>query len=167
MLRNSLGEICFYYISMGCNINREQNAYLMTRHLLNHFSEGYLYPFIETEPENMTTENQFANALCVIETDFDSKLLKSVLTEIEIAMGRDKSDPLSYCKDRPADLDILSSSKQFDTQLFRCHDENHITAVLKVNQHKQINASYYGLPFFKKPATIHFDLRSRHIVVID
>ncbi len=157
--------LMYYYISLGCNINRKKNSFLMIRNLLDYFPQIYLYPFILTPPEKMTTTHTFSNALCIIESDLRKEQIKAIFNDIETSMGRDKNDPLSYCKDRPADIDILFTTKYFDPKLFETQKEQHILSVLNPKSDITVDASFYGLPLFEKPSTIYFDLRTRNIVI--
>ncbi len=137
----------------------------MIRNLLDYFPKIFLYPFILTPPEKMMTTNTFSNALCIIESELSKDEIKTIFNDIEFSMGRDKNDPLSYCKDRPADLDILFCTQSFEPELFEKQKEQHVLSVLNPKSDITVDASFYGLPLFEKPSTIYFDLRTRNIVV--
>ncbi|HCC82569.1 MAG TPA: 7,8-dihydro-6-hydroxymethylpterin-pyrophosphokinase, partial [Methylophaga sp.] len=53
----------------------------------------------------MNSHRDFLNTIVFVETDLSQRELKSFCNQIEINLGRDRDDPLSKTKDRPADID--------------------------------------------------------------
>lgn len=95
-----------YLCSMGANIAPEKN-FAKAREHLTELGEAHYSRAIYTQPVAMQSEHQFLNALFVFETQLDAVALKNALNSIEIALGRDRSDPMSSQKDRPMDIDIV------------------------------------------------------------
>lgn len=104
-MSNSAGG---YLLGLGSNINPEQNMTRMIGQLLKHFSPLYLSRILHIPPVGMNSHRQFLNGVAFIETEMSERALKQLCNDIEITLGRDRSDPNSKLKDRPADLDILA-----------------------------------------------------------
>lgn len=98
-----------YLVGLGSNINPEQNMAAMVDSLLNQFNHITLSRILTIPPVGMNSHHDFLNAVAFIETDLDVKALKQLCNKIEISLGRDRDDPDSKIKDRPADIDILST----------------------------------------------------------
>ena len=54
--------------------------------------------------------HDFLNCLLIVESELDIAPLKQRFVALEVAHGRDRSDPLCKVHDRPLDIDILASS---------------------------------------------------------
>lgn len=96
-----------YFLGLGSNIEPEQHFPQIIEALLQWSDRLDLSKIYRVEPMNMKSSNYFLNAVVRIQTDFNRSDLKAKLSALEIEMGRDRSDPNSKRKDRPADVDIL------------------------------------------------------------
>lgn len=96
-----------YLLGLGSNIDPHRNMGEMVVELLAHCSYFSISRVIDIPPVGMNSRRNFLNAVAYIETPLDAKALKSLCNAIEIHLGRDRSDPHSKFKDRPADIDIL------------------------------------------------------------
>jgi 2-amino-4-hydroxy-6-hydroxymethyldihydropteridine diphosphokinase len=97
-----------YLLGLGSNIDPDDNVASMIKLLLRCFDSLYLSRVLYIPPVGMNTHHYFLNAVAFIETDMAEPELKNICNQIEIALGRDRCDPDSKLKDRPADLDILA-----------------------------------------------------------
>lgn len=97
-----------YLLGLGSNINPQQNFAAIIRSLLAEFDHLHLSRVLTIPPVGMNSHRPFLNAVTFIETDMPEPQLKTICNQIEIALGRDRDDPDSKIKDRPADLDILA-----------------------------------------------------------
>lgn len=92
------------YVSLGSNINPEQNLPAAVRRLAARFRLRAVSPVYATAPVGKTDQPDFYNAAALIETELDAIELKRVLQSIEQELGRvrtqDKNAP------RTIDLDI-------------------------------------------------------------
>lgn len=96
-----------YLLGLGSNIEPEQNVLSMVELLLKCFSPLHLSRVVHIPPVGMNSHRHFLNAVAFIETDMAQDELKRLCNQIEVTLGRDRCDPNSKHKDRPADLDIL------------------------------------------------------------
>lgn len=96
-----------YLLGIGSNINPYDNIAAIITGLLQHFGQLTLSRILTIPPVGMNSHRDFLNAAAFIETDIPRSELKAICNHIEIDLGRDRDDPLSKTKDRPADLDIL------------------------------------------------------------
>ncbi|MEN0003215.1 MAG: 2-amino-4-hydroxy-6-hydroxymethyldihydropteridine diphosphokinase [Bacteroidota bacterium] len=98
----------FYFVSLGSNIRPTYHVPQMLEHLLAISPQLDISTIGKTTPAGMlSTEHYFLNLAVRIQTAHSPEALKKVFNAIEVKLGRDRSDPLSKKKDRPADLDIL------------------------------------------------------------
>lgn len=97
-----------YLLGLGSNINPQQNFVAIIQALLAEFDHLHLSRVLTIPPIGMNSRHAFLNAVAFIETDLSATQLKAICNQIEIALGRDRDDPNSKIKDRPADLDILA-----------------------------------------------------------
>ncbi len=155
----------YYVLSIGTNQNPKINAVNIVKHLCNHFGCIKLYPFIETPPVNMDTQHQFLNSVCIIDTDLSANDLKHITNEIEITLGRKRSDPRSAYKDRPADIDIMQSFADYSQIVKIMTDEPYINEVLKLNKVKMLDLSQYGLPSFTQNTAVCFDAATDTLLI--
>ncbi|HOT90844.1 MAG TPA: 2-amino-4-hydroxy-6-hydroxymethyldihydropteridine diphosphokinase [Anaerolineae bacterium] len=93
------------FVTLGSNINPEENLLAATRLLAEHCTLLAVSPVYETLPVGKTDQPNFLNAAALIETSLAAEDLKGeVLANIEQQLGRvrttDKNDP------RTIDLDI-------------------------------------------------------------
>ena len=96
-----------YVIGIGSNIEPARNVPAVLEALRDRFGRVAVSRILHTRPVHMDTERAFYNLAVMVETDLDATALKQVCNDIEIACGRNRGDPDSAIKDRPADLDIL------------------------------------------------------------
>lgn len=98
-----------YVIGIGSNIAPERNVPRILSALLAEFGTLRLSRILRTRPVAMASRAEFLNLAVWIETGLDADHLKRRCNRIEIELGRERADPDSAHKDRPADLDILFS----------------------------------------------------------
>lgn len=96
-----------YVVGIGSNIHPAENVVRVLRKLLDMTNFLVVSRIIETTPEGFHSDNQFLNLAVCMESPLDDVALKAEFVQIEIDMGRNRNDPHSSKKDRPADLDIL------------------------------------------------------------
>lgn len=96
-----------YILGLGSNISPQENMAAMILALIDRFNQITLSRVLEIPPVNMDSQRDFLNAVAFIETGATEAALKNQTNQIEIALGRDRDDPQSKTKDRPADIDIL------------------------------------------------------------
>ncbi|VUD67514.1 hypothetical protein TDB9533_03831 [Thalassocella blandensis] len=136
-----------YYLSIGTNISPEYNAAQIIKLLATAFGEIHYFPFVYTQPQGMRTHNTFLNSVAVVKSELDSTEFKQQLNTIETTLGRDRTDPLRSKKDRTADIDILGSSEQWDSQFFHQFNESYIRGVVRPGTSARFaNLTAFGLP---------------------
>lgn len=96
-----------YILGLGSNISPQQNMAAMVLALMDRFSQISISRVLHIPPIEMDSQRDFLNAVVFIETSLAADVLKKQTNQIETALGRDRSDPDSKTKDRPADIDIL------------------------------------------------------------
>lgn len=96
-----------FLLGLGSNIEPDDNFASMMTLLLQCFDHIHLSRVLHIPPVGMNSHRYFLNAVAFIETEMAETELKNICNQIEIALGRDRADPNSKQKDRPADLDIL------------------------------------------------------------
>lgn len=101
-----------YLLGLGSNIDPDKNFAGMVRLLLKCFDHLHLSRVLHIPPVGMNSHHYFLNAVAFIETEMNETELKNICNQIEITLGRDRCDPNSKQKDRPADLDILAYFRQ-------------------------------------------------------
>lgn len=97
-----------YLLGLGSNINPQHNFAAIVRQLLRHFDALHLSRVLHIPPVGMNSHRDFLNAVAFLETDMEEAALKAICNKIEVELGRDREDPNSKLKDRPADIDILA-----------------------------------------------------------
>jgi len=130
------------------------------------FGHLALLPFRYTEPENVSLQNRFVNALMVIYCELDEIEVKSRLNAIEARLGRDRNDPERSTKDRTADLDIITYSDVFDVSLFRLAPEGYVAMCLE-GQGEQPELESYGLTSPEGASTVYIDALTGDIGVLN
>lgn len=95
------------YVSLGSNIDPAENFERMVASLLTVSNRVDLSRVITTTPVGFISDRVFYNACARLHTEMDLQALKQRFNEIELMLGRDRTDPTRKRKDRPADLDIL------------------------------------------------------------
>jgi len=101
----------YYFLSLGSNINPEENVWHMLDKLHDYFGSFDISKIEETSAIGFESESKFLNLCVRINTELDKEALKALLVQIEIDLGRDRENPESKTSDRPADIDILFSVK--------------------------------------------------------
>ncbi len=97
-----------YFIGLGSNIEPRQNFPLMLRALLQIAPTVHIGRVVQTEPVGVVGA-PFLNAVAALRADLAPGELKARFDTIEADLGRDRADPASKTRSRPADLDILFS----------------------------------------------------------
>ena len=97
-----------YLLGVGSNIDPEQNFAPIIALLLESFEPVHLSRVLNIPPVGMNSHRAFLNAVAFVETDMDQRELKQRCNRIETTLGRDRDDPDSKFKDRPADVAILA-----------------------------------------------------------
>ncbi len=95
------------FLGLGSNINPGHAVSQMLLALLNVAPTVHVSRVVRTAPVGMASPNHFLNLSAHLSTTLSQGDLKARLNQIEVALGRDRSDPLSAVRDRPADIDIL------------------------------------------------------------
>ncbi|SDK04813.1 2-amino-4-hydroxy-6-hydroxymethyldihydropteridinediphosphokinase [Ferrimonas sediminum] len=157
-----------YYCSFGANLNPEANAVLALTALSRRFSPIVLSSIIKTAPAAMESEHQFLNFAFWFDSTLSAGEVKSVFNQLEIAQGRDRSDPDCSIKDRPLDLDILSVNQAPSPAQ---HPE-YLTPLLDqlTGSSRPVTGiclAKHGLELGHRATTIHRDSGSGHIRVVD
>jgi len=132
----------FYLCSIGSNLNPHSHVSRVMGELFVQFGQLQLSSVIRTKPVGMQSRHDFLNCLVVLESDLDNSTLKQLFVSLEVAHGRDRSDPLCKVHDRPLDIDILASSA--DHAFAATPVDSYLTALLaelygtgKVNDPKE------------------------------
>jgi 2-amino-4-hydroxy-6-hydroxymethyldihydropteridine diphosphokinase len=156
-----------YYLSFGSNIAPEHNSIRTLELLCRHFGEIISYPLVYTRPQGINSDSIFINTLCLLQSDLGKAELKALFNTIEIDLGRNRNDPESALKDRPADLDILGDSAVLTTEIFRAQRSSFIQEVLDYKNSHIADLSRFDLPAFQRPSTIHLDAAAGNVWVIN
>lgn len=156
----------FFYLSLGSNVDAESSSVTMLRMLCEHFGHLAVFPFRYTEPEGIDSDRDFVNSLVILWCDQPKIRVKQTLNQIEVTMGRDRSDPLRSVKARCADIDILACSYEFDTRAFDSTNEPYVKACLD-GEGTSADLSPWGLPSYQRTSTVHLDAVSGDIRVIE
>ena len=104
----------FYLCSIGSNLDPHIHVSRALAELLAHVGPLQLSSVIRTKPVGMHSSHDFLNCLLVVESPLDAARLKQHFVALEVAHGRDRSDPLCKVHDRPLDIDILASNRSSD-----------------------------------------------------
>jgi 2-amino-4-hydroxy-6-hydroxymethyldihydropteridine diphosphokinase len=155
----------YYHLSIGSNINPEENIKHILKMLCRDFGEIVVFPPISTHPENIKTNLLFVNSIAIISTTLTEPDLKEVLNKIETILGRDKNDPMSARKDRTADIDILSKNQCFSIGLIFDIQESYVKSVLYPNPNT--GSTRTDILPIETPATINIDRRTGDIKIIN
>lgn len=104
----------FYLCSIGSNIDPHTHVSRVLTELFAQVGPLQLSSVIRTKPVGMHSSHDFLNCLLVVESPLDAARLKQHFVALELAHGRDRSDPLCKVHDRPLDIDILASNRSGD-----------------------------------------------------
>jgi 2-amino-4-hydroxy-6-hydroxymethyldihydropteridine diphosphokinase len=99
-----------YTVSLGSNVRPEENIGAMLTALLGLGELLWMGRIVRTAPVGMlpSSTGYFLNTAVCLSSPLSPKQLKQAFCHIETELGRDRTDPLSKLKDRPADLDIVA-----------------------------------------------------------
>lgn len=103
-----------YLISIGSNLDPEHNIPAALQQVWPQVSACVLSRIIATEPVGMVSNHRFLNLVAYLETPLSADRLKQVFNQVELALGRDRTDPLRKIKDRPIDLDIMAEVERLE-----------------------------------------------------
>lgn len=103
-----------YLLGIGSNIKPEANIAKIIQLLLSQFGKLSLSRVLKIPPVGMNSQHDFLNLAVFIETPLSEMELKACCNTIETQLGRDRADPASKVKDRPADIDILLKADNLD-----------------------------------------------------
>lgn len=123
-----------FLLGIGSNINPNKNVALIIDSLLDHFPAITVSRVLKIPPIGMNSQHDFLNVVVFIETAISKDGLKAICNNIETKLGRDRSDPASKTKDRPADLDIflqVNSANDFNRSVASITDEYFIYPLLE------------------------------------
>lgn len=98
-----------YLLGIGSNLAPDDNIGHIVHHLLSQFDTMIVSSVLRIPPVGMESEHDFLNLVAYIPTPWPQSELKAFCNQVEIQLGRDRTDPNSHIKDRPADLDILAA----------------------------------------------------------
>ncbi|MFM5811699.1 2-amino-4-hydroxy-6-hydroxymethyldihydropteridine diphosphokinase [Aeromonas veronii] len=104
----------FYLCSIGSNIDPHIHVSRALAELFANVGPLRLSSVIRTKPVGMHSSHDFLNCLLVVESPLDATSLKQYFIALEVAHGRDRSDPLCKVHDRQLDIDILASNTHGD-----------------------------------------------------
>ena len=156
----------YFYLSIGTNIEPEKNAVKIIQSLVECYGRLTLFPFIYSEPEDISSKAVFLNSVAIISSPDSEQNVKDSLNKIETKLGRQRDDPLRGMKDRTADIDILLTAENINYEYFFQFDKHYIKApVLAIG--KQADLSLYGLASFQGATTIDLDASTGNIRVFD
>lgn len=99
----------FYLCSIGSNLDPHHHVSQAVSELLSHFGHLQLSSVIQTKPVGIHSSHDFLNCLFVAESMLAPQQLKAYFIDMELAHGRDRSNPHCKVLDRPLDIDILAS----------------------------------------------------------
>jgi 2-amino-4-hydroxy-6-hydroxymethyldihydropteridine diphosphokinase len=123
-----------YLLGLGSNLGPQDNMAAMVTALVSEFGELDISRVLKIPPVGMNSHRDFLNTIIFVETDLPQSELKAFCNQIEIRLGRDRDDPLSKTKDRPADIDILCSLKlpeQADIAVSNVTDEYFLYPIIR------------------------------------
>lgn len=168
-----------YVIGIGSNIEPECNVPRILHALLDAFGALRMSRVLRTRPVGMASQADFLNLAVFVETGMDAGALKSLCNRIETGLGRDRNDPDSARKDRPADLDILFrlGGDAAVPPLERVDGAYLRPAVADVYALLGLADPGGGVPGMavrlgeasagEVPAAVHLDCRTGHVVVVE
>lgn len=104
----------FYLCSIGSNLDPHTHVSTALTELAVRFGPLQVSSVIRTKPVGIDSCNDFLNCLFIVESASTAQQLKQQFVAMELAHGRDRSDPLCKVRDRPLDIDILASNTERD-----------------------------------------------------
>jgi 2-amino-4-hydroxy-6-hydroxymethyldihydropteridine diphosphokinase len=106
-----------YYLGLGSNLSPHTNVVEMLKALMDLSDEVIISRVIQTQPAGFPSEKIFLNLAARIQSELEPEALKQRFNQIEIDLGRDRTDPNRKLKDRVADIDILFYTRPEVTQV--------------------------------------------------
>lgn len=104
----------FYLCSIGSNLDPHRHVSQAIGEILDRFGCLQLSSVIQTKPVGIKSRHDFLNCLFITECTLTLQHLKTFFVAMELAHGRDRSNPDCKILDRPLDIDILASNKEND-----------------------------------------------------
>lgn len=165
----------WYYLSLGSNLQPEKNIAATIHALSERFGTLLLLPIVRTSPCNMESTHDFLNCLVILHSTLDPVALKAMFNGMEEDAGRDRSDPERSSKDRPIDIDIISSSKALSLAPFYSTYEPY--CLVSLHALEQQSAGKFGhtvaVPLTptqlagERAATINANHSSGHVFIVE
>lgn len=100
-------ELFRYFLSIGSNVTPAHNIGRILDGLLAIGAPIAMSRIIRTKAVGFSSRHDFLNLCAQLSSPLDADALKARFNVLEVSLGRDRSDPNSKMKDRPADVDIL------------------------------------------------------------
>ncbi|MCO4320152.1 2-amino-4-hydroxy-6-hydroxymethyldihydropteridine diphosphokinase [Aliidiomarina quisquiliarum] len=165
----------WHYLSLGSNLKPEHNLTQAIRALSERFGELLLLPVVRTQPCNMNSVHDFLNTLIVVHSALEPAALKQHFNSMEENAGRDRSDPERGSKDRPLDIDILTTSSSLSLAPFYASTEPYclasVQALVPPSAAPASNTVALALTATQlagqRAATINANHGSGHILVVE
>ena len=155
-----------YVVSIGSNIQPEQNVAVAVGALAQSFGSLYLYQRVYTQAQLVESDHLFINSVLVLRSELSAADLKTQLCRVEEWLGRDRSDPKRSVKDRSCDLDIIhqleSWSEHWKTQL----TESYLQQVFEPAS-RQAPLQLGTALLSERPAAIYFQAEASDKFIID
>jgi len=156
----------YYVVSIGSNIQPEQNVAAAIRQLLNVFGSLYLYQRVYTQAQLVESNHVFINSVLVLRSGLSATQLKAELCRIEEVLGRDRSDPKRSVKDRSCDLDIVWAGEAWSEGWQDELTESYVQQVFDPIS-KQAPIQLQCQLFSERPAAIYFQAQAGDKLVVD
>lgn len=163
-------DVSYYYLALGSNLSPARNIARGLSLLQAQFNYLLVWPVVETPPTAMKSDKHFYNTLVIVRSALSPATLKAQCNQIETALGRDRSDPLSSQKDRPLDIDVLAQQARLEPTITNEFDEPYVRQVLHAGQQPNgecrrvaLAAQHLG----ETASTIYTDHTTGHIMVIE
>lgn len=102
------------FIGIGSNIDSKENIKRIIVELCNLFSEIHISEVVITHPLNINSKHPFLNAVIFVNTDLNVSFLENSFKNIEEKLGRKINLKNRKLIDRTADIDLLTTNKDFN-----------------------------------------------------
>lgn len=165
-----MNDVNYYYLALGSNLSPASNIARGLSLLQAQFNHLLIWPVVETPPTAMESDKQFYNTLVIVRSALSPATIKAQCNQIETALGRDRSDPLSSQKDRSLDIDVLARQVELEPAITDEFDEPYVRQVLHAGQQPNgecrriaLAAQHLG----ETASTIYTDHTTGHIMVIE
>lgn len=107
----------YYLISLGSNIQPEDNMPLACEAITKHLNVISCSPVLINPPRGHTFNFPFHNQLLLIQSLQTASEIKALFEIIEMDMGREPKSPERKFNDRPIDIDILHQDHDLESLL--------------------------------------------------